>query len=76
MLQSHEVRTGKCYRTPVGQVRRVIEISRDTVTYEEVGRTADSEGTSVMRVRESLECFASRVMGEVPCSRDGWAAWT
>jgi hypothetical protein len=75
-MQPHEIRAGKCYRTSVGQVRRVIEISRDTVTYEEVSRTAVSEGTSVMRVTESLERFASRVVDEVSCARDGWAAWT
>lgn len=75
-MQSDEIRVGKCYTTPVGQVRRVIDISRDTVTYEEVSGTAGSEGTSVMRATEALERFASRVIGEVPCKRDGWAGWT
>jgi hypothetical protein len=75
-MQPYEILLGKCDQTPVGQVRRVIEISGDTVIYEEVSRTAGSERTSVMRTTESLERFASRVISEVPCTRDGWAGWT
>lgn len=60
-----EISIGKCYRTSLGQVRRVVNLANGKVTYESRGENASSswsEQNSVMDRR-----FAQDVEREVPC---------
>ena len=60
-----EIAVGKCYRTSLGQVRRVLQFSNGKVTYESRGENASSSWSEQNSVMDGK--FARDVEREVPC---------
>ena len=59
-----DIVVGKCYLTPLGQIRRVLKLGDGKVTYESRGKKAASWGVqnTVLHGR-----FARDVEREIPC---------
>jgi hypothetical protein len=63
------VAKGKCYATSGGQVRRVLGISGNDVTYESRGKRMVA-GSWSARNTAKLDTFAAAVDKDVPCHYD------
>lgn len=59
-VSMHDIKAGRRYATANDQVRRVLEIANDAVTYEERARTA-SFGSAIPRAMIGVEHFARQV---------------
>ena len=58
---------GRCYVTPSREVRRVLEVGTNTVTYVVRGKMAFPSWDKKTWQSTSKENFASEVSREVPC---------
>ena len=63
-----KIEVNKCYRTSTGEVRRVIGVSNDEITFEVRGRHTRFPWDR--RPRQSRQAFASQVVEEVTSHSD------
>ncbi len=68
-ISANSVESGKCYKTATDQVRRVLNVSGDSVTYEARGHTL-VQGIWGPRIKVSLDKFVADVVAEVACDFD------
>jgi hypothetical protein len=66
-LSSGSIRLGHCYTTWGGDVRKVIEIKGEIVTYVVRGKLAFPTWDQKLWRSTNRELFAEQVKGEVPC---------
>ena len=66
-LSSGSIRLGHCYATWGGDVRKILEIRGEEVTYVVRGRLAFPSWDQKLWRSTSREAFAREVNAEVPC---------
>ena len=66
-LSSGSVRLGRCYLTWAGDVRKVLEIKGEIVTYVVRGKLAFPSWDRKLWRSTNRELFAEQVKGEVSC---------
>jgi hypothetical protein len=66
-ISANEVAVGRCYSTALNQVRRVLKIENDEVTFEERSGT-EFAGSSLMRTTVGIARFVHEVDRQVPCN--------
>jgi len=66
-VEAESIRVGRCYVTPNREVRKVLEIGGQTLTYVARGKLAFPSWDREMRRCTTTEIFARDVDREVPC---------
>jgi hypothetical protein len=70
-IEPGSILVGRCYATPPGEVRRVLEVDRQSVTYVVRGKLAFPSWDKRAWQSTSKESFAREVSREVPCDWRG-----
>ncbi len=66
-VEAYSISVGRCYVTHTSEVRKVLEIDGQTLTYVARGKLAFPSWDREMRRSTTKETFARDVEREVPC---------